>query len=152
MMESIATGIKDLLKQINEDSSKKCMDYDVDVVDFFKAENYYNNLINSFDNPTSISLDVGCDEIKFDVMSKEIDVEKLNALSSKYKLSKDRIMLALFLFNLTKFSFSQYTEYLFTDLFQILFSRVRRLPADLYPVAFSSGNEVDVEMVHCLAG
>ena len=106
-IESIAAGIKDLLKQVSEDSSKKCGDYDVDAVDFFKAENYYNNLINSFDNPTSISPDVSCDEMKFDVMSKAVDAEKLNALSSKYKLSKDRIMLALFLFNLTKFSFSK---------------------------------------------
>ena len=40
-------------------------------------------------------------------MSKAIDVKRLNDLSSKYKLSKDRIMLALFLFNLTKFSFSK---------------------------------------------
>ena len=106
-IESIATGIKDLLKQVSEDSSKKCRDYDVGAVDFFKAENYYNNLINSFDNSTSISPDVSLDEAEFEVMSKAIDVEKLNDLSSKYKLSKDRIMLALFLFNLTKFSFSK---------------------------------------------
>lgn len=106
-IESIATGIKDLLKQVSEDSSKKCRDYEVDAVDFFKAENYYNNLINSFDNSTSISPDVSFDEVKFDAVSKAFDVEKLNELSSKYKLSKDSLMLALFLFNLTKFSFSK---------------------------------------------
>ena len=56
-IEFIAVGLKDLLRQVMEDSSKKCKEYDVKVSHFFKAENYYNNLINSFDNPTSISPD-----------------------------------------------------------------------------------------------
>ncbi|MBR3140255.1 MAG: hypothetical protein IKF11_05255 [Methanobrevibacter sp.] len=59
---SMANGLKDLVRQVIDDSSKKCKDYDVDVVDFFNAENYYNNLINSFENSTAISPDINGDK------------------------------------------------------------------------------------------
>ncbi len=106
-IESIANGLKDLVKQVMEHSSKKCKDYDVDVVDFFNAENYYNNLINSFENPTAISPDVNGDKIKFIKISKPIDEDKLKNLSRQYNMSKERMLLSVFLFNLTKFSFSK---------------------------------------------
>ena len=106
-IESIANGLRDLLRQIMEDSSKKCKDYVVDVVDFFKAENYYSNMINSFDNPTAISPDMSGDNVKFSELSKPIDDDKLKNLSKQYNLSKERMLLAVFMFNLTKFSFSK---------------------------------------------
>ena len=106
-IEQIANGLKYLVKQVIEDSSKKCKDYNVEAVDFFKAENYYNNLINSFDNPTAISPDVNGDEEIFKSISKVLDVDKLNDLSKQYNLTKDKLVLATFLFNLTKFSFSK---------------------------------------------
>lgn len=106
-IESIANGLRDLLRQIMEDSSKKCKDYVVDVVDFFKAENYYSNMINSFDNPTAISPDMSGDNVKFSEISKPIDDDKLKNLSKQYNLSKERMLLAVFMFNLTKFSFSK---------------------------------------------
>ena len=106
-IESIANGLRDLLRQIMEDSSKKCKDYVVEVVDFFKAENYYNNMINSFDNPTAISPDMSGDNVKFSEISKPIDDDKLKNLSKQYNLSKERILLSVFMFNLTKFSFSK---------------------------------------------
>jgi len=103
----IAEGIKDLAKQVYEDSSKKCKDYNVNVVDFFKAENYYNNLINSFNNSTAISPDVNGDKINFKKISKSIDIDKLKNLANRYRLSKEKFLLATFLYNLTKFSFSK---------------------------------------------
>ncbi|MGX8693859.1 MAG: amino acid adenylation domain-containing protein [Methanobrevibacter sp.] len=106
-IELIARGIKNLAKQVYEDSSKKCREYDVRVVDFFKAENYYNNLISSFDNPTAISPDVSGDKINYKIISKAIDIEKLKNLSNMYRLSKKKLLLATFLFNLTKFTFSK---------------------------------------------
>ena len=106
-IESIANGLRDLLRQIIDDSSKKCRDYSVEVVDFFKAENYYNNMINSFDNPTAISPDMSGDNVKFCEISKPIDDDKLKNLSKQYNLSKERILLSVFMFNLTKFSFSK---------------------------------------------
>ena len=106
-IQEIANGIQDLAKQVMKDSSIKCKDYNVDIVDFFKAENYYNNLINSFDNPTTISPDVNGDKINYVSISKTIDVENLKQLSGKFNLSKEKILLATFLFNLTKFAFSK---------------------------------------------
>ena len=106
-IESIAAGIKDLAKQVYDNPSKKCRDYNVNVVEFFKAENYYNNLINSFDNPTAISPDVSGDKINYKIISKSIDTDKLKNLANKYRLSKNKFLLATFLFNLTKFSFSK---------------------------------------------
>ena len=106
-IRSIAAGIKDLANQVYADSSKKCKDYNVNVVDFFKAENYYNNLIDSFDNPTTISPDVKGDGLANKLISKSIDIEKLKDLANNYRLSKEKVLLATFLFNLTKFSFSK---------------------------------------------
>ena len=106
-IESIANGLRDLLRQIIDDSTKKCKDYAVEVVDFFKAENYYSNMINSFDNPTAISPDMSGDNVKFSEISKPIDDGKLKNLSKQYNLSKERILLSVFMFNLTKFSFSK---------------------------------------------
>ncbi len=106
-IEEIAEGLKDLAKQVIEDSSKKCEEYDIDICDFFKAENYYNNLINSFDNSTAISPDINGDKVVFTSMSQELDMDKLNCLSKQYNLPNDKVLLAAFLFNLTKFSFSK---------------------------------------------
>ena len=106
-IEFIAEGLENLLMQVNEDSSKKCSDYTLIESDFFRAENYYNNLINSFDNPTAISPDVNGDEVKFTKVSKAVDIEKLKNLSNKYKISKEKLMLAVFMYDLTKFSFSK---------------------------------------------
>ena len=107
MDAAIADGLKDLLRQVMDDSTKKCGQYNVNEVEFFKAENYYNNLINSFDNPTTISPDVSGDKVNFVRISKPIDIEKLKYLSSEYHLSKEKFLLATFLYNLTKFSFSK---------------------------------------------
>jgi amino acid adenylation domain-containing protein len=106
-IESIANGLRDLLRQIMDDSSKKCKDYTVEVVDFFNAENYYNNMMNSFDNPTAISPDMSGDNVIFSELSKPIDDDKLKNLSKQYNLSKERMLLSVFMFNLTKFSFSK---------------------------------------------
>ena len=103
----IAEGLKDLLRQVSEDSTKKCSEYEVSEVEFFKAENYYNNLINSFDNPTVISPDVSGDKTEYKIISKSIDTDKLRNLSNEYRLSKEKLLLATFLYNLTKFSFSK---------------------------------------------
>ncbi|WP_405289695.1 amino acid adenylation domain-containing protein [Methanobrevibacter sp.] len=103
----IADGLKDLLRQVINDSSKKCSQYNINEAEFFKAENYYNNLINSFDNPTTISPDVSGDEVNFVKISKPIDIEKLKYLAGEYHLSKEKLLLATFLYNLTKFSFSK---------------------------------------------
>jgi hypothetical protein len=64
-------------------------------------------LINSFENPTAISQDVNGDKIKFIKISKPIDEDKLKNLSRQYNMSKERMLLSAFLFNLTKFSFSK---------------------------------------------
>ena len=106
-IESMSEGIKDLIKQVIKDSSKKCKEYGVNVIDFFKAENYYNNLINSFDNSTAISPDVSGDKINHIKVSKAIDVDKLKDLTNVYHISKEKLLLATFLFNLTKFSFTK---------------------------------------------
>ena len=104
---SIASGIKDLAKQVIADSSKKCSDYDVDVVDFFNAENYYNNLINSFENSTAVSPDLSGDKTNFISISKPISIDKLKNLSKQYNISKEKLLLSAFMFDLTKFSFSK---------------------------------------------
>ncbi|MBE6510315.1 MAG: amino acid adenylation domain-containing protein [Methanobrevibacter millerae] len=106
-IDQMGYDLKDLLRQVNQDSSKKCRDYTINEVEFFKAENYYNNLINSFDNPTAISPDVNGDNIHFSKISKPIDIDKLKNLSNKYGLSKEKLLLATFLYDLTKFSFSK---------------------------------------------
>lgn len=104
---AIANGLNDLLNQLINDSTKKCKEYTVNEVEFFKAENYYNNLINSFDNPTIIPPDVNGDESHFKNIAKTIDIDKLKNLSNKYQISKEKFLLATFLYNLTKFSFSK---------------------------------------------
>ena len=106
-IEFIADGLKDLLRQVIDDPSKKCSQYTVREVEFFKAENYYNNLINSFDNPTTIPSDVSGDEVNFKILSRPIDIEKLKHLAGEYRLSKEKLLLAMFLYDLTKFSFSK---------------------------------------------
>lgn len=106
-IELIGWGLKDLLKQVSQDSSRKCKEYNVDETDFFKAENYYNNLINSFDNPTAISPDTNGNTVKFTKLSRSINTEKLKNLSGKYRLSEEKLLLAVFLYDLTKFSFSK---------------------------------------------
>ena len=77
--------------------------YEVDELNYIN----YINLINSFDNPTSISPDVNGGNVNFKTISKTIDVDKLENLSCQYNLSKDEFLLAIFLYNLTKFSFSK---------------------------------------------
>ncbi len=104
---SIANGINNLAEQVMEDSSKKCRDYEVDVVDFFKAENYYNNLINSFSYSTTISPDTSEVESNFETIYRPFDLEKLNKLSEMYDIDTQKLILSIFMFNLTKFSFSK---------------------------------------------
>ncbi len=106
-IDLIGRGLKDLMREVSQNPYKKCKDYDVNEVEFFKAENYYNNLINSFDNPTAISPDVSGDEVNFVKVSKPIDIAKLKNLANKYRLSKEKLLLATFLYDLTKFSFSK---------------------------------------------
>lgn len=106
-IENMGLGLKDLFRQVCEDSSKKCCDYNINIIDFYKAENYYNNLINSFDNPTVISPDINGNKKVYKSISKSIDSNKLKNLANRYNLSKETTLLAIFLFNLTKFSFSK---------------------------------------------
>lgn len=106
-INSIANSLKDLLNQVIEDSTKKSSEYDIENIDFFKAENYYNNLINSFDNPTVISPDSNSNEANFKKISKIINIDKLKNLTSEYHISIEKFLLATFLYNLTKFSFSK---------------------------------------------
>ena len=106
-IKPIAHGINDLLKQVSENPNCKCKDYNVDVIDFFKAENYYNNLINSFDSSTIILSDINNVNKNYKLLSKKIDTSKLGEISDKYGVSIDRFLLSVFMFNLTKFSFSK---------------------------------------------
>ncbi|MDO5849574.1 MAG: amino acid adenylation domain-containing protein [Methanobacteriaceae archaeon] len=94
----IANGIKDLLEDIAENSDKLCSEYEIKPSEFFEAENYFNNLIKSFDAPTIISPDVND-------KSKPSDFKLLSYSFSK-NISKESI-LSTILFNLTKFSFSK---------------------------------------------
>lgn len=97
-INEIANGIKSLLNQISDDSDKLCSNYEINTNEFYKAEKYFNNLINSFDSPTIISPDV-TDK------SNPSDFKLLNNVFSKH-ISKD-LILSTILFNLTKFSFSK---------------------------------------------
>ena len=106
-IESIANGINNLYSQVISDSEKKCKEYDVEVNEFFKAENYYNNLINSFNYPTSVSPDTENTKSEFKTIYQSIPVEKLIKLSNKYNIGNKVLLLSLFLFNLTKYSFSK---------------------------------------------
>ena len=106
-IESMAAGLKDLLRQVIDDSSKKCKDYDLDVANFFKAENYYNNLINSFAYPTTISPDTNNVQSSFETIYQSFSLEKLKKLSDMYGIRNHEMLLSIFLYNLTKFSFSK---------------------------------------------
>ena len=65
-----------------------------------------NKLINSFDYPTTISPDTKNSEIIYLTSTLEYS-DKINELIDKYDMSKKNILLAIFLFNLVKFSFSK---------------------------------------------
>ncbi|WP_407422537.1 amino acid adenylation domain-containing protein [Methanobrevibacter sp.] len=106
-IESMATGLRDLIGQVIADSSKKCKDYDLDVANFFKAENYYNNLINSFAYPTTISPDTNDIQSNFETIYQSFSLEKLKKLSEMYGIRNQEMLLSIFLYNLTKFSFSK---------------------------------------------
>ena len=106
-IESMALSLKDLLRQVIDNPSKKCKDYNVDVIDFFKAENYYNNLINSFAYPTTISPDVSDAQSNFETIYQSFSLEKLKKLSDMYDVKYEELLLSIFLYNLTKFSFSK---------------------------------------------
>jgi len=106
-IECIVKSLEDLLKQVCEDPLKKCKDYDVDIADFFAAENYYNNLINSFDAPTVLSPDNNSDKAEYKMISRTLDSDNLEKLASKYGLTSEKLMLAIGLYNLSKFSFSK---------------------------------------------
>ena len=70
-----------------------------------KPDNTYT-VINSFDYPTTISPDVKDSQTSYLTSTIEYP-DKLNELTDKYKMAKDNILLAIFLFNLVKFSFSK---------------------------------------------
>ena len=69
------------------------------------SDNNYT-LINSFDYPTTISPDVKDSQTSYLTSTIEYP-DKINELTDKYKMAKDNILLAIFLFNLVKFSFSK---------------------------------------------
>ena len=106
-IESIGDGLRNLLNQTIMDSSKKCRDYDIDVCEFFEAESYYNNLINSFSYPTTISPDINDAESNFETLYQSFSFEKIRAIAEYYDIKIRDLFLAIFLFNLTKFSFSK---------------------------------------------
>ena len=106
-IESMADGLNDLLGQVIVDSSKKCKDYNLDVASFFEAENYYNNLINSFAYPTTISPDTSNIQSNFETIYQSFSLEKLKRLSEMYGIRNHEMLLSIFLYNLTKFSFSK---------------------------------------------
>ena len=67
---------------------------------------YYDDLINSFDFPTSLSPDVKDNEIKYSTVTIQHDT-KIRELVREYNFSKNNLFLSIFLFNLVKFSFSK---------------------------------------------
>jgi amino acid adenylation domain-containing protein len=69
-------------------------------------QKYYDDLINSFDFPTSISPDVKDKQVRYDSLSIQHNTD-IRELKRKYALSKNNLFLALFLFELVKFSFSK---------------------------------------------
>lgn len=103
----IANSLQNLLKQVCENPSKKCKEYHVDIANFFAAENYYNNLINSFDETTAISPDVNSDNSAYNIISRTLNKDSLEKLACNYNMSDERLLLAIGLYNLTKFSFSK---------------------------------------------
>ena len=69
-------------------------------------QKYYDDLINSFDFPTSISPDVKDKEIQYKLLSIQHNTN-IGGLRREYGLSKNNLFLTVFLFNLVKFSFSK---------------------------------------------
>ena len=69
-------------------------------------QKYYDDLIKSFDFPTSISPDLKGNEIQYDVLAIPHNVN-IRDLRRKYKKKKNDLFLSIFLFNLVKFSFSK---------------------------------------------
>lgn len=70
------------------------------------VQKYYDDLIKSFDFPTSISPDLKGNEIQYDVLAVPHNAN-IRELRRKYGLSKNDLFLSIFLFNLVKFSFSK---------------------------------------------
>ena len=69
-------------------------------------QKYYDDLINSFDFPTSLSPDIKDREIHYDSLSIQYNTN-INGLRREYGLSRNNLFLTVFLFNLVKFSFSK---------------------------------------------
>ena len=70
------------------------------------VQKYYDDLINSFDFPTSISPDVKGNQVHHELMSIPYNAE-IKELKRKYDFSRNNLFLSIFLFNLVKFSFSK---------------------------------------------
>ncbi|MBQ6512475.1 non-ribosomal peptide synthetase [Methanobrevibacter sp.] len=70
------------------------------------VQKYYDDLINSFDFPTSISPDVKGNQVHYELMSIPYNAE-IKELKRKYDFSRNNLFLSIFLFNLVKFSFSK---------------------------------------------
>ena len=70
------------------------------------AQKYYDDLINSFDFPTSLSPDVKDKQGQYEVLSIPYNTE-IKELKRKYNFSRNKLFLSIFLFNLVKFSFSK---------------------------------------------
>ena len=95
----IACGIEVLLNEIVENPDKSCSEYLIESNEFFKAEDYFRNLLKSFDESTVISPDVHDKSI----------LDDFNTLSQSFStqnVSKELLTSAI-LFNITKFSFSK---------------------------------------------
>lgn len=67
---------------------------------------YYDDLINSFDFPTSLSPDIKDKETQYASLSIQYNTN-IGGLRREYGLSKNNLFLTVFLFNLVKFSFSK---------------------------------------------
>lgn len=98
-IKEIARGIEELLNEIAENSDKLCSQYLIESNEFFNAENYFHDLLNSFDESTIISPDVHDKSIL-------ADFNTLSQSFSTQNVSKE-LLISTILFNLTKFSFSK---------------------------------------------
>lgn len=106
-INKMAITIKDLLNQLSYTTNKKCKEYHVEIIDFFKAENYYNNLINSFDNPTTLPSDVQEVNNNHEEFFTDFDFNLIRNLSNKYNTTIEKVILSIFMLNLSKFSSSK---------------------------------------------
>ena len=70
-------------------------------------QKYYDDLINSFDFPTTLSPDVKDKTSQYKSASIYYDDVNIKKLTKRYDFSKDDLFLSIFLFNLVKFSFSK---------------------------------------------